>query len=90
MSIPSTEYRGYELRAYFEKIFPTCHDPYARGAKEFTSVVMIDTIPPTPGLSRRYVTIFHDRYPGTPEEAIAMAMQFGKGIVDGHVNARSL
>jgi hypothetical protein len=31
MSIPTNEYRGYELRAYSQQEFPLHRDPYAKG-----------------------------------------------------------
>jgi hypothetical protein len=86
MSIPTVEYRGYALRAYAQKLFPTYHDPYASGRKEFTSVVMIDTIPSGLGSSRRYATVFQGRRPTESGDALDLAMQFGKDIIDGRIN----
>jgi hypothetical protein len=39
MTIPTSEYRGYELHAYSQKIFPTYHNPYANGPKQYVAVV---------------------------------------------------
>jgi hypothetical protein len=90
MTIPTIEYRGYVLRAYSQKIFPTHHDPYADGPRRFSSVVLIDAIPPSGTGPRRYATAFKDAYPARSSDAIDLAMQHGKNIVDGHVQATEL
>ena len=45
MIIPTATYNGHELRAYASQQFPPFGDPYAKGARRFSSVVRIDTIP---------------------------------------------
>jgi hypothetical protein len=72
MTIPTIEYRGYELRAYSHQVFPLHRDPYAKGRRQFSSFVRIDTVP-----SREV-------------DAIELAMQYGKDIVDGKVEATEL
>jgi len=90
MTIPTIAYKGFELRAYATKIFPTYHDPYASGPKQFSSVVLIDTIPSGSTSARRYATEFHDGYPSRIIDATDLAMQYGKGIIDGQIQARQL
>jgi hypothetical protein len=90
MVTPATEYRGHVLRAYSEKVFPTHHDPYASGRKKFSSVVLIDTIPSDGAHSRRFATPFSDNWPERSGDAIDLAIQYGKRIVDGEVQATQL
>jgi hypothetical protein len=88
MAIHTIEYRGYELRAYSQKVFPTFHDPYANGAKRFSSVVNIDSMPSRGG--RRYATRFSGTNPATSRDAVDLAVQYGKDILDGKVQAHEL
>jgi hypothetical protein len=90
MTIPTIEYRGYVLRAYSQKLFPTYHDPYAGGPKKFSSVVSIDTIPSSGISGRRYATPSAAVCPANSSDAIDLAMQYGKSIIDGRVHATSL
>lgn len=90
MSIPTTEYKGFKLSAYSHKIFPTYRDPYANGPKQFSSVVMIDTIPSSGIHARRYSTVFPDTYPSQSSAAIDLALQYGKDILDGKAQAVQL
>jgi hypothetical protein len=90
MTIPTIEYRGYELRAYSHQEFPLHRDPYAKGARRFSSVVGIDAIPSTGASLRRYSTLFGGASPTNARDAIELAMQFGKDIVDGKVQASEL
>lgn len=90
MTIPTIEYRGYELRAYSHQIFPLHRDPYAKGPRRFSSTVRIDTIPSSEVKARRYATLFDAVSPATVGAAIDVAMQYGKDIVDGKVNATEL
>jgi hypothetical protein len=90
MTIPTIEYKGFVLRAYSKKIFPTYHDPYASGPKQFTSVVLIDTVPSSGTCARRYSTVFSDSYPPQSSDAIDLAMEYGKNIIDGGVQAKPL
>ena len=83
MIIPTIEYRGYELRAYSKQEFPLHRDPYAKGPRQFSSVVRIDAVGPPEGDSRRYETLFSTTSPTTAGEAIDLAMQHGKDIIDG-------
>jgi hypothetical protein len=90
MSIPAIEYRSHALRAYSQKLFPTHHDPYASGPRQYSSFVRIDTIPSDGKHARRYVTVFRGAYPASSSDAIDLAMQYGKDIIDGRVQAREL
>jgi hypothetical protein len=90
MTIPTIEYRGYELRAYSHQEFPLHRDPYAKGPRQFSSVVRIDTSQPSEAKARRYVTLFATASPTTAGDAIDLAMQYGKDIVDGKVQANGL
>ncbi len=90
MTIPTIEYRGYELRAYSQQEFPLHRDPYAKGPRRFSSVVRIDTGQPSEGRARRYATLFATTSPTTAGAAIDLAMQYGKDIVDGKIQAGRL
>jgi hypothetical protein len=78
------------LRAYAHQQFPPFGDPYAKGVRRFSSVVRIETIPSNEADARRYSTIFDAVSPATFDDAIDLAMQFGKDIVDGNVQAAAL
>lgn len=90
MIIPTIEYRGYELRAYSQQEFPLHRDPYAKGPRRFSSVVRIDTDQASEGRARRYATLFATASPTTAGAAIDLAMQYGKDIVDGKIQAGRL
>lgn len=90
MTIPTATYHGHELRAYAEQQFPPFGDPYAKGARRFSSVLRIDTIPSNEADVRRYSTVFNAASPASFDDAIGLAMQFGKDIVDGKVHAVAL
>lgn len=90
MIIPTIEYKGYELRAYSRQEFPLHRDPYAKGPRKFSSVVRIDTVRPTEGSVRRYTTLFATASPVTAGAATDLAMQYGKDIVDGKIQADRL
>ena len=90
MTIPSIEYKGYELRAYSQQVFPLHRDPYAKGPRQFSSVVGIDTVPSGGLHVRRYSTLFSAASPIQASDAIDLAMQYGKDIVDGKVCAAEL
>ncbi|MBU9278497.1 MULTISPECIES: hypothetical protein [Burkholderia] len=85
MTIPTIDYRGHELRAYSQCLFPPFGDPHSPGPRRFGSIVRIDTIPPTSAPAVRYRTIFANGEPSTEERALDDAMQFGKDIVDGKI-----
>lgn len=87
MTIPTIEYRGYVLRAYSQKLFPTHHDPYAGGPKIFSSTVSIETIPPNATSARRYATPHSVAGSVDNNGAIDLAMQYGKSIIDSQVAA---
>ncbi|GAB7536832.1 hypothetical protein [Burkholderia sp. 22PA0106] len=87
MTIPTIDYRGHELRAYAQSLFPPLGDPYLPGARRFGSVVRIDTIPSTSAPAMRYRTIFANGEPPTEALALDGAIQFGKDIVDGKITA---
>lgn len=90
MTIPTIEYRGYELRAYSHQVFPLHRDPYAKGRRHFSSFVRIDTIPSREVKARRYATLLGAESPATAGDAIELAMQYGRDIVDGKVEATEL
>jgi hypothetical protein len=90
MTIPTIEYRGYELRAYSHQEFPLHRDPYAKGPRQFSSVVSIARIQPGEAKAQRYTTSFSTASPTTSGEAIDLAMQYGKDIIDGNVEASVL
>jgi hypothetical protein len=90
MTIPTATYHGHELRAYASQQFPPFDDPYAAGARRFSSVVRIDTIPFSETDTHRYSTVFDAVSPATFNEAIDLAMQFGKDIIDGRIQATAL
>jgi hypothetical protein len=90
MTIPTIEYRGYELRAYSHPEFPLHRDPYAKGPRRFSSVVTVDPIPSAGAKLRRYSTLFGGTGPTTASDAVELAMQFGKDIVDGKAQAAEL
>jgi hypothetical protein len=87
MTIPTSEYKGYELRAYSQKVFPTYHNPYTNGPKQYVAVVQIDTIPSSGG--RRF-SLISKAAPASAGNAIDLAMQYGKDIIDGKVQADKL
>ncbi|AXF06513.1 hypothetical protein CUJ91_00350 [Paraburkholderia graminis] len=77
MTIPTIEYRGDELRAYSHQVFPLHRDPYAKGPRQFSSVVRIDTIPSSEVKPRRYATLFVAVGPATVGDAnCLLANQF--------------
>lgn len=90
MTIPTIEYRGYELRAYSHQEFPLHRDPYAKGLSRFSSVVRIESIQPSNVKPRRYGTVLAVRDPSNATDAIDLAMHYGKDIVDGKVPANEL
>lgn len=90
MIIPTIEYKGYELRAYSRQEFPLHRDPYAKGPRKFSSVVRIATVRPSEADARRYTTLFATASPITSDVAVDLAMQYGKDVVDGKIQADSL
>ena len=90
MTIAIIEYRGYELRAYSHQEFPLHRDPYAKGARRFSSVVRIEDIQRSNVKPRRYATVYAATDPTNAVDAIDSAMQYGKDIVDGKVQANEL
>jgi hypothetical protein len=52
--------------------------------------VRIDTIPSSEVKARRYATLFDAGIPTSAGDAIDVAMQYGKDIVDGKVEATGL
>jgi hypothetical protein len=65
-------------------------DPYAKGPRQFSSFVRIDTIPSDEVKARRHATLSGASSPATMDDAIGIAMQYGKDIVDGKVRATEL
>jgi len=90
MTISTIEYREYELCTYSHHAFLLHRDPYAKGPRQFSSFVRIDTIPSSEVKARRYATLFDAVSPATVGAAIDLAMQYGKDIVDGKVEATEL
>ncbi|SAL83412.1 hypothetical protein AWB67_06398 [Caballeronia terrestris] len=90
MTIPTIEYRGYDLRAYSHQEFPLHRDPYAKGVRRFSSVGRIDSIHPSNVKPRRYGTVFAETDSANATDAIDLAMQYGKDIVEGKVQAKEL
>ena len=90
MAIPTIEYKGYEMRAYSHQIFPPHRDPYAKGPRQFSSFVRIETIPAGKVKAKRYATLYGALSPTTMDDALDLAMQYGKDIVDGKVQATEL
>ncbi|SAK90719.1 hypothetical protein AWB81_04845 [Caballeronia arationis] len=90
MTIASIEYKEHELRAYSHQEFALHRDPYAKGPRQFSSVVRIGAIQPNEATARRYAMSFATAHPTTAIDAIDLAMQYGKDIVDGKVQANKL
>lgn len=90
MAIPTCEYKGFVLRAYSTKTFPTHHDPYASGVRTFSSIVRIDSLPPVRITPQRYATVFTDTVPESSGDALDLAMQYGRNIIDGKVSGQKL
>lgn len=90
MTIPTIEYKGHELRAYSQQMLPLYRDPYAPGPHRYSSVVRIDTIPPDEGTVRRYQTQFDGDEPTQAVDAVELAMQYARDIIDGKVRAQAL
>jgi hypothetical protein len=90
MTIPTTEYKGFEMRAYSQMLYPDHNNPYGSGPRKFSSVVSIDTIPASGDGSRRYGTDFHGAYPAVKDDAINLAMEYGRNIIDGKVQSHQL
>src|ERR1700737_4078723 len=70
MSIPSIEYRGYELRAYAHREFPLHRHPYAKSPRQFSSIVTIVPIAPTGITAARYSTVFGTTSPTNADDAV--------------------
>jgi hypothetical protein len=90
MTIATIEYRGYELRAYSHQAFPLHRDPYAKGARRFSSVVRIENMQPSNAKPRRYQTVYAETDPTNGIDAIDLAIQYGKDIVDRKVRGNEL
>ncbi|CAE6764626.1 hypothetical protein R69888_03573 [Paraburkholderia haematera] len=87
LTIPTIGYQRYELHAYSRQVF---RDPYANGPRPFSSIVRIDNIPSTEVKALRQAALFDTVSPTTAGDAIDLAMQYGKDIVDGKVPAAGL
>lgn len=90
MTIHTSEYRGYALRAYSQQIFPAHGDPFAKGPKRFSAIVQIDSVPSDSATSKRYSPAIKGAEPGSADDAIELAMQYGRDIIDGKVQAGAL
>lgn len=90
MSITTLKYKGHALRAYAQRTFPLALDPYASGSHRYESVVRIDTIPPVYGTGGRYQADFNGAAPTTAADALDLAIQYARDIIDGKVQAQML
>jgi hypothetical protein len=90
MTIHITEYRGFALRAYSQQIFPPHGDPFAKGPKRFSAIVQIDSVPTDNATSKRYSPGLKGTEPASADAAIELAMQYGRDIIDGKVQAGAL
>jgi hypothetical protein len=92
MTIHTIEYRGYVLRAYSQQIFPPLGDPFAKGPKRFSAIVQIDAIEADADgvTAKRYSPVIKGEDPANAEAAASIAIQYGKDIVDGKVQAGTL
>jgi hypothetical protein len=90
MTIHTIEYRGYSLRAYTQQIFPPHGDPFAKGPKRFSAIVQIDAIPADGVTAKRYSPAIKGSEPESADDAIGIAVQYGKDIIDGKVQAGAL
>jgi hypothetical protein len=90
MTIHTIEYRGYALRAYSQQIFPPHGDPFAKGPKRFSAIVQIDAVPSDSATSKRYSPAIKGAEPASADDAIELAMQYGRDIIDGKVQAGAL
>jgi hypothetical protein len=90
MIVPTIDCKGYELRAYSRQEFPLHREPYAKDSRKFLSVVRIATVRPSEGNARRYTTLFATANPTTADGAIDLAMQHGKDVIDGKIQADRL
>jgi len=90
MKTPMIEYKGHVLHAYHEQVFPTYHDPYASGAKRFSAVVRIDTVPFAAEEGRRYDVAVDGVAPDTALAATDLAMRYGREIIDGRIDPVAL
>jgi hypothetical protein len=90
MTIHTTEYRGFALRAYSQQIFPPHGDPFAKGPKRFSAIVQIDSVPTDNATSKRYSPGLKGTEPASADAAIELAMQYGRDIIDGKVQAGAL
>ncbi|WP_341315300.1 hypothetical protein WN982_08645 [Paraburkholderia sp. IMGN_8] len=86
MITPTAVYKGYELRAYSHQIFPPFRDPFAKGTRRFSSIVRFANAPSGGADVRRYSTVFGAVSPSSATDALDLALQFGKDIVDGKVH----
>jgi hypothetical protein len=90
MTIQITPYKDYEIRSYSHQDFPTFHDPYASGKKQFSSVVRIDTVPYSEDAARRYPTVYKGAGPINAADARMLAIQYGRDIIDCKITPTSL
>jgi len=90
LTIPSTAYKGYELRAYSSQTFPPHREPYAKGLRRFSSVVRIGKYGSSGAESQRYATQFTGADPTESVDVLAPAIPYGKDIIDGKVQATRL
>jgi len=90
MSVPFTEYHGYQLRAYSRPTLPLTSDTLSPAEKRFSAVVSIAACASHGNEMRRYSAPLSGAQVGTPESAADAAMQYGRDIVDGKIQAREI
>ncbi|SNS65156.1 hypothetical protein SAMN06265795_104287 [Noviherbaspirillum humi] len=90
MTIPTLEYRGFLLSAYSQKLYPTHNDPYASGPRRFSAVVRIDSSRMDELAAQRYQLSSTASFPDNSDKAIDLAMEYGRDIIDGRVQALPL
>lgn len=90
MTIPTIECRGYELRAYSHQEFPLHRTPTpkARAGSHPSRELTLSRSP-----ERNHAVIQRcsaAQVPTNASDAVELAMQFGKDIVDGKIQAVEL
>jgi hypothetical protein len=66
-------------------VFPPYRNQFAKGPRRFSSIERIDTVPADDARVQRYSPVFVGDDPIRAADALDLALQFGKDIVDGKV-----
>jgi len=90
MSIPTMVYHGFEIRAYARQTYPPFGDPYAKGTKRFSAVVRIESLDLREMHAQRYATPLGGMHANNTTDAVEVAMQYGRDIIDGKVHAQQI